>query len=808
MKPKYEVGKVMVFFQGRSHDFSKWENLIGHTEWSRFGHSIAAAGDLNQDGYNDFIVGAPYDGEDARGAVYVYHGAKDGVRKEPTQKIEATKVHRDLRAFGFSLAGGMDIDKNEYPDIAVGAYQSSQAVVFKTKPVITVTGWMKTDKKTISLNEKKCLTEFGRLPCETLKFCLKYNGKGQTPNDIDLKVLIQLDAKKAVSPRAFFQRKDLARKRNVKIDKKAASRDQPDVIEQNIHLFRGKEQCETHEIYISDSIRDKLSPIQMVLNYTYEESSTGLTSSGMMEPAIDTTVPVAFVYELNIGKNCGPDEVCIPDLQLHAIPNKEKFTIGATDPSLIVNVTVNNRGEDAYETQFFITIPPGFEYGGVESYISQQQLSCSPVGKSEKGEDYIFACDIGNPLSENSNVEFGFRLTGTHIDPTAEEAVIKMSVNSTNEEASGHESDNMISVAVPLEIKAQLSLIGRSNPEQLDYSIRNRTKGDEATFDFEIGPVVSHLYQVINRGPSAISGASLDIIWPSFSETGDHLLYLIDVPRVSDPSKVKCRVKQGQNVNPESLLVSNEHIPTTSAIIYDDHDQTNDEQYTHDEWDHQLKKHKKRAIRSKPSESSDRSGRKAPNTKKDMKLAVKEAKAAGTAIEYKGRLSRATIDCNKDNCTHIECDISRLNEDDFVLVEVFARLAINTLIDNNILEADISSIGIAKISSLPSAPQYSPPAQLTAVTTDVNPTDPEVSQRGVPWWLYLLAILIGLIILALLILCLWRCGFFKRHRPPTEKATYDKGMKSKDMYADTKVRYAHPQMYSEDTHGDPVVFHP
>lgn len=42
------------------------------------------------------------------------------------------------------------------------------------------------------------------------------------------------------------------------------------------------------------------------------------------------------------------------------------------------------------------------------------------------------------------------------------------------------------------------------------------------------------------------------------------------------------------------------------------------------------------------------------------------------------------------------------------------------------------------------------------VTTDVNPTDPEQAQRGVPWWLYLLAILIGLIILALLILCLWR----------------------------------------------------
>jgi hypothetical protein len=45
-------------------------------------------------------------------------------------------------------------------------------------------------------------------------------------------------------------------------------------------------------------------------------------------------------------------------------------------------------------------------------------------------------------------------------------------------------------------VNAQLTLIGRSNPEQVDYSIRNRTLGAAATFDFEIGPVVSHLFQV------------------------------------------------------------------------------------------------------------------------------------------------------------------------------------------------------------------------------------------------------------------------------------------------------------------------
>ena len=44
----------------------------------RFGTAIAAAGDLNQDGFNDIIVGAPYL-EGNRGAVFVFHGTRQGI---------------------------------------------------------------------------------------------------------------------------------------------------------------------------------------------------------------------------------------------------------------------------------------------------------------------------------------------------------------------------------------------------------------------------------------------------------------------------------------------------------------------------------------------------------------------------------------------------------------------------------------------------------------------------------------------------------------------------------------------------------
>lgn len=87
--------------------------------------------------YTDFAVGAPYDGPQERGAVYVYHGSAKGVREKYSQVIYAKDIMQaggyDLQTFGFSIAGGIDLDGNEYPDMAVGAYLSDSAFFFRYK---------------------------------------------------------------------------------------------------------------------------------------------------------------------------------------------------------------------------------------------------------------------------------------------------------------------------------------------------------------------------------------------------------------------------------------------------------------------------------------------------------------------------------------------------------------------------------------------------------------------------------------------------------------------------------------------------
>ncbi|XP_071812883.1 integrin alpha-6-like isoform X3 [Apostichopus japonicus] len=63
---------------------------------SRFGMSVTGLGDINWDGFEDFAVGAPYE-NDAQGAVYVYLGsASDGVVQPWAQKITPSDFPANL----------------------------------------------------------------------------------------------------------------------------------------------------------------------------------------------------------------------------------------------------------------------------------------------------------------------------------------------------------------------------------------------------------------------------------------------------------------------------------------------------------------------------------------------------------------------------------------------------------------------------------------------------------------------------------------------------------------------------------------
>jgi hypothetical protein len=93
-----------------------------------FGSAVAAAGDVNGDGYDDVAVGAPlYDrGQEDEGAAFLFYGSPAGPSLTPAWTASGRQVGA---RFGTSLAAVGDVDGDGYDDLAVGAnhYRRDQA---------------------------------------------------------------------------------------------------------------------------------------------------------------------------------------------------------------------------------------------------------------------------------------------------------------------------------------------------------------------------------------------------------------------------------------------------------------------------------------------------------------------------------------------------------------------------------------------------------------------------------------------------------------------------------------------------------
>lgn len=90
--------------------------FTGEAAGDQFGFSVSDAGDVNNDGFPDFIIGAPFHdsaGAD-RGRAYVYSGLTGSL----LYTFDGAGAGDN---FGFSVSGAGDVDTNGYDDVIIGA---------------------------------------------------------------------------------------------------------------------------------------------------------------------------------------------------------------------------------------------------------------------------------------------------------------------------------------------------------------------------------------------------------------------------------------------------------------------------------------------------------------------------------------------------------------------------------------------------------------------------------------------------------------------------------------------------------------
>jgi hypothetical protein len=120
--PNYDNGAVnegaAFLFLGSASGPSMNPNWVaeGDEPGALVGRSVGTAGDVDDDGYDDVIVGGPSLG--SGGGVRVYHGSPTGPSTTPDWTVLSAQ---SSASFGFQAATAGDVNGDDYDDVIVGA---------------------------------------------------------------------------------------------------------------------------------------------------------------------------------------------------------------------------------------------------------------------------------------------------------------------------------------------------------------------------------------------------------------------------------------------------------------------------------------------------------------------------------------------------------------------------------------------------------------------------------------------------------------------------------------------------------------
>ncbi|NWV36440.1 ITA3 protein, partial [Grantiella picta] len=680
---KQEVGGAVFVYMNEAGGFQPLPSLLlTGPSYSGFGFALASLGDVNQDGFQDIAVGAPFEGP---GKGYIYHSSAEGLQERPRQVISGSELGpTPIQTFGYSLSGGLDVDGNSYPDLLVGSL-SERIVLLRARPVINIL-----DKTFTVTPGKVDPAQCTPRSCMTVTLCFSYNQSAGDPNyreRITLQYTLEADRDRH-PPRVKFSGSQSATY--------TGDFSMPDT------------RCQSQELLLLDNVRDKLHPIVLSMNYSLLEKPRRFQLGPHSLDAFPGLTGTSLSLQIEFQKECGSDNQCYSNLQLQSSfvteQNQPLPRVNGTQVlqysrdvrKLHLSINITNvptsptNGEDAHEALLNVTVPP-----------SLLPSSVRPSGACTFGETVL--CELGNPFKRNQRAELTITFEAIGIMLDTREVVVWLDLSTNGMSPlpftpfpSPHPAPRASS-----HIQSYFSgtVVGESAMKQ------EQDVGSPLTFDF----------QVTTKGESlgTLGTILLGFEWPYEIPNGKWLLY---------PTEIL--VNGNDTCHPPGGLINPLNLTVSPAGLC-----------------HSAPSRRRREL--EPPEAGE----------PPVTLATGRRPRSETVLSCSAGTAR---------CVWLECPLRQTQLPSSFSLR--ARVWNSTFIEEFRDFDRVKVTGTATLFLRSQVPTITMRNHTVRFSVDVDSELQEEQPAEIALWLVLVSVAAGLLLLGIIILLLWKCDFFQRTR--------------------------------------------
>ncbi|ELK29855.1 Integrin alpha-10 [Myotis davidii] len=449
-----ETGRVYVYLVGQQSLLTLQGTL--HPEPpqdARLGFAMAALPDLNHDGFADVAVGAPLE-DGHRGALYLYHGTRSGVRPRPAQRIAAASLPQALSYFGRSVDGRLDLDGDDLVDVAVGA--QGAAILLSSRPIVRLAPSLVVTPPAISVVQRDCTRRGQEAACLSAFLC--FRATSRTPGRWDRRLHVRFTASLdewTAGARAAFD--------------SAGQRLAP----RRLRLTVGNVTCERLHFHVLDT-SDYLRPVALTVTFALDNTTKPgpvldegsltsirkLVSSSTPCPVLSwaPTLPEGEGREeitVPFSKDCGQDNECVTDLVLRANMDirgsrKDPFVVQGRR-KVLVTATLENRKENAYNTSLSLSFSRNLH---LASFTPQRDRSVKV--ECATPSPHARLCSVGHPVFQTGAkvtflLEFEFSCSSL-----LSQVLVRLTATSNSLERNGTLHDNTAQTSAYIQYEPHL----------------------------------------------------------------------------------------------------------------------------------------------------------------------------------------------------------------------------------------------------------------------------------------------------------------------------------------------------------------